>query len=81
MHEQMTASQAARELSKRLGRLVAPRVVSDLLYNRKIDDRLCPLVGGRRLITAEGLSAVEGLLRRRYGAEGQPARVPAAPSP
>jgi hypothetical protein len=68
MHDPWTASEAARELSKRLGRFIPPRTISDLLYTGKVDDNLCPLVGGRRLITADGLSAIEALLRQRFEA-------------
>jgi hypothetical protein len=50
------------DVGRRFG--VAPRVISDLFYARKLDDRRCPIIGGRRLIPAEYLSTVEAALRR-----------------
>ena len=45
------------------------QVISDLLYQRKIAESLCPLVGDRRLISEEGLSAIEKVLRQRFEAK------------
>ena len=42
---------------------VPPRVISDLFYARKLDDRRCPIVGGRRLIPVDYLPEVESALR------------------
>jgi hypothetical protein len=42
---------------------VAPRVISDLFYARRLDDLRCPIVGGRRLIPADYLPEVERVLR------------------
>ena len=50
------------DVGRRFG--VAPRVISDLFYARKLDDRRCPIIGGRRLIPAEYLPTVEAALRR-----------------
>ena len=63
--------QAAGELTRRLDRSIRPQVISDLLYQRKVADDLCPLVGDRRLITAKGLSAIEDVLRQRFDAEAR----------
>jgi hypothetical protein len=38
-------------------------VISDLFYARKLDDRRCPIVGGRRLIPEDYLPSVEAALR------------------
>ena len=43
---------------------VPPRDISDLFYARKLDDRRCPIIGGRRLIPADYLPAVEDALRQ-----------------
>jgi hypothetical protein len=51
------------EASRRLGPGVAPRDISDLFYARRLDDRRCPIVGGRRLIPADYLPQVEAALR------------------
>lgn len=49
------------DLGRRLG--VPPRVISDLFYARRLDDRRCPIVGGRRLIPADYIPQVEAALR------------------
>jgi hypothetical protein len=59
----LTASGAARELSKRMGRLVRPRDITNLLYERRIEDSLCPVVAGRRLIPRACLARIEAVLR------------------
>jgi hypothetical protein len=38
-------------------------VISDLFYARRLDDRRCPIVGGRRLIPDDYLPEVESVLR------------------
>jgi hypothetical protein len=40
-----------------------PRVISDLFYARRLDDRRCPIVGGRRLIPADYVPYIETILR------------------
>jgi hypothetical protein len=58
---------------------VAPRVISDLFYARRLDDRRCPVVGGRRLIPASYVPDVEAALR---AADPRPASDhPATPGP
>jgi hypothetical protein len=42
---------------------VPPRVISDLFYARRLDDKLCPIVGGRRMIPPELLGEIEAALR------------------
>jgi hypothetical protein len=49
------------EVSQRTG--VAPRVISAMIYNRKLDVTRCPLVSGRRMIRADYLPEVERVLR------------------
>ena len=42
---------------------VSPRVVSDLLYQRRVDVGRCPIVGGRRLIPRDYVDVIiEALL-------------------
>ncbi len=67
MADHLLVSDAARLLG------VAPRVISDLFYARRLDDRRCPIVGGRRLIPPDYLGEVEAALR----AAGH---LPASPS-
>jgi hypothetical protein len=50
------------EAGRRYG--VAPRILSDLFYARKLDDRHCPIVAGRRLIPADYLPVIEAVLRK-----------------
>ena len=42
---------------------IPPRRISDLFYARKLDDRICPIVDGRRAIPIEYLPTVETVLR------------------
>jgi hypothetical protein len=42
---------------------VAPRVISDLFYARRLEDLRCPIVGGRRLIPADYVTEIERVLR------------------
>jgi hypothetical protein len=42
---------------------IAPRVLSDLFYQRELDDNRCPNVGGRRIIPADYLPEIETVLR------------------
>jgi hypothetical protein len=72
------------EVARRLG--VRPRDISDLIYQRRVSDELCPVVSGRRLIPLECLPAIETALldRQRKGsvaAPGPGVRPPRAPRP
>jgi hypothetical protein len=53
----LTVSDVARHLG------VRPRDVSNLFYQRRLDDQRCPVVGGRRLIPPDYLPAIEAALR------------------
>ena len=44
---------------------VAPRVLSDLFYNKIIDDDGCTLIGRTRLIPITFLPKIEAALRER----------------
>ncbi len=48
----VTVSQAARALGAR------PRDISDLFYARRLDDSICPLLGGRRVIPCSYLGDI-----------------------
>lgn len=50
------------EVARRLG--ARPKDISDLFYQRRLDDRRCPIVAGRRLIPEDYVPQVEDLLRR-----------------
>jgi hypothetical protein len=50
-------------VARRLG--VAPRAISDLFYSRRLNDELCPIIGGRRLIPLAYLGQIEAALRDR----------------
>ena len=41
---------------------VAPRILSDLFYQRRLDDARCTIVGGRRLIPADYLPEIKAVL-------------------
>lgn len=51
----------ASEIARKHG--IAPRLISDLFYARKLDDRKCTIVGGRRMIPLEYVPEVERVLR------------------
>jgi hypothetical protein len=53
-----TISELARE------RGIPPRKISDLFYSRKLDDSLCPLIGGRRLIPLEYVPLLDAVLQQ-----------------
>ena len=57
---------------------VAPRAISNALYDRKLDVRRCPIVAGRRLIPRDYLAEIAEVLRSGSVAAGAPsnARVP-----
>lgn len=59
----MAASFAVSEVARRLG--VQPRIISDLFYQRALDDGVCPVVGGRRLIPEAYVPEIEKVLRER----------------
>jgi hypothetical protein len=68
--QHFTVSDVARQKG------VAPRIISDLFYARRLDDSRCPIVGGRRLIPADYLPELERVLREAgHLAEAQPCRV------
>lgn len=50
--EFLSVSEAARKIGCR------PREISDAFYARKLDDKICPVVGRRRLIPRSYLKAI-----------------------
>jgi hypothetical protein len=56
--EYFSPSGVASEASRRTGKSIPPRVISDLLYARKLDSDRCPIIAGRRLIPADYLEEV-----------------------
>ena len=59
----MAFSFAVSDVARRLG--VPPRVISDLFYQRALDDARCPVVCGRRVIPEEYVPEIEKVLRER----------------
>jgi hypothetical protein len=59
----MAFSFAVSDVARRLG--VPPRVISDLFYQRALDDGVCPVVCGRRVIPEEYVPEIEKVLRGR----------------
>jgi hypothetical protein len=49
-----------------------PKDISDLFYQRRLDDYRCPVIGGRRLIPPDYIPEIESALRQagRLSAEG-----------
>jgi hypothetical protein len=61
------------ELARQYG--VRPRDISDLFYRRVLDDALCPIVAGRRLIPAGYVPTIEAALRERGLLTQEPAHA------
>lgn len=57
--EYLSVGDVARKLD------VRPSVVTQLFYERKLRDDLCPIVGGRRLIPPSYVQLIEIQLRRK----------------
>jgi hypothetical protein len=51
------------DVARRLG--VRPRDISDLFYQRRLSDELCPVVGGRRLIPEHYVPTIAAAVRGR----------------
>jgi hypothetical protein len=68
----MTDHVTVSEIARREG--VPPRVISDLFYQRVLNDAQCPVVGGRRLIPVDYLPAITAALRER-GRRGRKTRT------
>jgi hypothetical protein len=58
MRSYLTVSDVARRVRAR-----RPKDISDLFYQRKLDDSRCPIVGGRRLIPENYVPTIEATLR------------------
>lgn len=50
------------EVARRIG--ARPKDISDLFYLRRLDDKKCPVVGGRRLIPVDYIPEIEKTLRQ-----------------
>lgn len=58
-----SVSEAAEELSGKLGVEIIPKEVSDVIYHRRVPISLCPKRGRNRAISTEGLAAMEAVFR------------------
>jgi hypothetical protein len=67
MKNPMTASEVARMVEAELGIAVAPRLISDLFYQRTLPEHLAPIIGGRRLISPEALPLIKEFIQKRGG--------------
>jgi hypothetical protein len=67
-----TVSDVARKIEG-----ARPKDITDLFYQRKLDDARCPVVGGRRLIPVDYVPQIEQALRNA-GRLPQRAEVPCA---
>lgn len=52
----LTVSDVARKLG------IRPRDLSDLFYQRRLDDEECPVIGGRRLIPSSYLPFIRATI-------------------
>ncbi len=57
--DHLTVGEVARELG------AYPKDITNLFYIRELDDRKCPIVGGRRMIPKDYIPVVSMVLRRR----------------
>jgi hypothetical protein len=60
----INVSEAVRELGEQLNVDVPPRILSDLFFQRRLDVRRCPVLGGRRLIPRDYLPVIRDALLR-----------------
>lgn len=51
------------EVARRVG--IAPRVLSDLFYLKRLDDKRCPVIGGRRVVPVTYIPTIRAVLKRR----------------
>jgi hypothetical protein len=65
MTEFLTASGISREVEQQYGVEVPPKLISDLLYQRKVDVHTCPVVAGRRFVPRSLLPEILRALRER----------------
>ena len=63
MRKSLTVSEVAREITERTGTTVVPQTIANLFYQRKLDDRRCPVVGRVRLIPEKYVPTIEAVLR------------------
>ena len=59
------AGQAAVEVGRLLGRVVTPREITALFYDRAVSEDLGPVVGGRRMIRPEAVEVIVTVLREK----------------
>ena len=67
----MTTYHSVGDVARRLS--VPPAKITQLFYERRLRDDLCPIVGGRRLIPPEYVEIIAAALRRK-GIEVRPVR-------
>ena len=60
----MPSARAVSDVARQLG--VAPRMISDLFYQRVLNDVICPVMGGRRIIPDHYVIEIERILRERH---------------
>jgi hypothetical protein len=57
----MKTYRTVSDVSRRLS--VRPRDISDLFYQRALNDAVCPVIGGRRLIPSDYLPTIQAKLK------------------
>jgi hypothetical protein len=67
LEELVTVSDAARELSRRLGETITPQRISTLFYSRKFAEGTAPIIGGRRLLRRDTLDTIQSFLVSQKG--------------
>ena len=60
--QSLTVSEVARDIERRSGQTVPPKVISDLFYKRQLSDAQCPIHGRVRLIPEEYVAEIERIL-------------------
>jgi hypothetical protein len=56
--QHFSVSEVARQIGAR------PKDISDLFYQRRLDDERCPIVAGRRLIPEDYVAIVKAALQQ-----------------
>ena len=58
-------SEVADVLTTQLGQTIRPQQISNLLYHRELDEKLCPRIGNRHVVDRSYLPGLIRVLQRK----------------
>lgn len=65
MSRHLMVSGVAAEVERQVGVPIPPRIISDIIYQRKVDVRDCPIIAGRRLVPRSLIPEFVRVIQRR----------------